>query len=391
MNDFGMNDFWKKSLELQQSMVKNWMSTLHGATGAAGGDAKNDMDFNPLSVMMKTYQDMYANWQKQFADNPLMKTYPWSYNLFNTGNTPFDIANKMMNSGKTYTDLFNIWQKLTGKSPMETREEMMKFLEENRATFDRLAEDFLLPFVPETMRPLVAQSRELMKQYEGLGQDFAKPWLDISKKSTEEIQKMLQGDSSAYMGLYKSLNQAYEESFGKLFSATGLGLTKEQNEEIMSQFDSFFRMVLALTELMALVSDVSKDNMLSVVEAYQEMIKKGNAPKSMKEFYDMWVKINEESFIKVFATPQFSQIFGEFSKRACEFKIHCDKVLERSLNWIPVPKNSDMASLYKTVYNLRKSDYANTEEVQTLKNEVTALRQDVAALKDLVNGMRKSK
>ena len=28
MNDFGMNDFWKKSLEFQQNMVKN-LSLIH--------------------------------------------------------------------------------------------------------------------------------------------------------------------------------------------------------------------------------------------------------------------------------------------------------------------------------------------------------------------------
>lgn len=290
----------------------------------------------------------------------------------------------MMNGGKTYTDLFGIWQRLSGKGPFESRDEIIKFLDENRAAFERLSEDFMMPFVPEAMRPLVAQARALMKQFEGLGQDFIRPWTEIGKSTSENMQKILKGDQSAYAALYKALNEAYNDSFGKLFSATGLGLTKEQNEEILSQFDSFFRMMLALTELLALVADVSKDNMVSLVEAYQDMVSKGSEPKSMKEFYNLWLKINEDSFVKVFGTPQFAQIFGEFSKRACEFKIHLDKVLERTLNWLPVPKNSEMSSLYKTVYELRKSDYFQNESIEALKAEV-------AALKEIVNGLRKSK
>ena len=382
MNDFGMNDFWKKSLEFQQNMVKNWMDTMQGAAQGSADTAENAG--NPLSAVMKTYQDMYSNWQNQFMGSPLMKLYPWSYNLFNTSNTPFDIANKMMNGGKTYTDLFGIWQRLSGKGPFESRDELIKCLDENRAAFERLSEDFMMPFVPEAMRPLVAQARALMKQFEGLGQDFIRPWTEIGKSTSENMQKILKGDQSAYAALYKALNEAYNDSFGKLFSATGLGLTKEQNEEILNQFDSFFRMMLALTELLALVADVSKDNMVSLVEAYQDMVSKGSEPKSMKEFYNLWLKINEDSFVKVFGTPQFAQIFGEFSKRACEFKIHLDKVLERTLNWLPVPKNSEMSSLYKTVYELRKSDYFQNESIEALKAEV-------AALKEIVNGLRKSK
>lgn len=380
MNDFGMNDFWKKSLDFQQNMFKNWMSAMQGAVPSA---SSADIPDNPLSVMMKTYQDMYSNWQNQFTNSPLMKMYPWTYNLFNTSNTPFDIANKMMNSGKTYTDLFNIWQKLIGKNPFDSRESILSFLEDNSAAFDRLGEDFMMPFVPESLRPMVGQIRDLMKQFGSIGRDFLRPWSEIGQQNPEELQKLMKGDSSAYMNLYQAMNKAYEESFGKVFSSTGLGLTKEQNEEILSQFDAFFRMMLALGELMSLVADVSKDNMVAVIEAYQDMIRKGTEPKSMKEFYDMWLKINEDAFVKIFATPQFSQIFGEFSKRACEFKIQCDNVLERALNWAPVPKNSDMASLYKTVYELRKSDYFNTQEIRNLKEEL-------AALKEIVGGSRKS-
>lgn len=382
MNDFGMNDFLKKSLEFQQNMAKNWMETMQGVARNAGTVAEEVG--NPLSTIVKTYQDMYTNWQNQFMSNPLMKTYPWTYNLFNTSNTPFDIANKMMNSGKTYTDLFGIWQQLAGKGPFETRDEIVKFLEQNRAAFERLSEDFIMPFVPETMRPLVSQAQTLMKQFEGIGQDFVRPWSEISKGATENLQKVLKGDHSAYAGLYKALNDAYNDSFGKFFSTTGLGLTKEQNEEILSQFDSFFRMMLALTELLALVADVSKDNMVSLIEAYQDMVGKGSEPKSMKDFYKMWIKINEDSFVKVFGTPQFAQIFGEFSKRACEFKIHMDKVIERSLNWMPVPKNSEISNLYKTVYDLRKASYFQNQSIEELKAEV-------AALKEIVNGLRKSK
>lgn len=373
MSDFGVNDFLTKSLEFQQGMLKNWMNAMQGAVPGMGAEA-NPAD--PLSTTMKAYQDMYTNWQNQLMNNPLMKMYPWSYNMFNTLNTPFDIVNKMMNSGKVFTDLFKVWQEISGKD-FASREEIQKFLDENQGVYNKVWEDFMLPFVPEVARPLMSQAQSLVKQFQELGQDMVRPWMEAT--SGKEFAKFMQGDTSAYMSIYKSLNKAYEETFGKILSASGLGVTKEQNEAIMSQFDSYFKMMLALTELMSLVGDVSKDNMISLIEICQEQIKAGKDPKSMREFYNLWLKINEDSFVKVFGTPQFSQIFGEFSKRACEFKIHCDQVMERALSNLPIPTNADMVSLYKTVYNLRKSDFFNTEDIQTLKADVAALKAELAA------------
>jgi len=94
----------------------------------------------------------------------------------------------------------------------------------------------------------------------------------------------------------------------------------------------------------------------------------------------LWVKINEDAFVKVFGTPQFSKIFCEFAQKACEYKIYSDKVLEQLLDWAPFPKNSEMVSLYKTVYELRKSGYQNTKQIEAMQEELTALKAAVDGL-----------
>ena len=45
-----------------------------------------------------------------------------------------------------------------------------------------------------------------------------------------------------------------------------------------------------------------------------------------------------------------------------------NKVLERMLSSLPIPTNTDMKSLYKTVYDLRK-------EVRDLKKALAALEE----------------
>ncbi|MDR2124645.1 MAG: hypothetical protein LBP38_06680 [Desulfovibrio sp.] len=384
MSDYGMGDLFKKSFEIQQNMTKAWLNAVNPP--AAGSSGEKTAADDPLAAMNKMYQGIYETWQKQFLDNPWMKLTPWSYNLFNSENPVQDMFNKMMNSGKGLADLSAIWQQLVGKDPFTTRDEILKFIEDNKADFERLSMDFINPFIPESMRPLISNAMDLVKQYESSGKGFVKPWLELGPKNAEDFKKLAEGDTSAYGGLYKNLNQAYQESFGKLFSAAGLGLTREQNETVMSQFDAFFKMIISLTELMSLVTEVSRENMVTVIETYGQLVAEGKQPQTLKEFYDIWVKINENSFVKVFGTPQFSRIFCDFAKKSCEFKIYVDKVLEQTLGWVPFPKNSDMASLYKTVYDLRKSDYRSSKELDEIREELASLRTAVAQLNNSKKG-----
>ncbi|MDR1685464.1 MAG: hypothetical protein LBR82_03310 [Desulfovibrio sp.] len=384
MSDYGMGELFKKSFEIQQNMAKAWLNAVNPPAAGASGE-KTAAD-DPLAAMTKMYQGIYETWQKQFLDNPWMKMTPWSYNLFNSENPVQDMFNKMMNSGKGLADLSAVWQQLAGKDPFKTRDEILKFIEDNKADFERLSQDFINPFIPDSLRPLVSHALNLVKQYEAAGKDFAKPWLELGPKSAEDFKKIAEGDNSAYGGLYKTLNQAYQDSFGKMFSAAGLGLTREQNETVMSQFDAFFKMVLSLTELMSLVAEVARENMVTVIEAYGKLVAEGKQPQTLKEFYDIWVKVNEDSFVKVFGTPQFSKIFCDFAKKSCEFKIYVDKVLEQTLGWVPFPKNSDMVSLYKTVYDLRKSDHRSSKELDEIREELAALRAAVAQLSNPKKG-----
>ncbi len=371
VNDGGMNDFFRQAFQLQQDMAQKWFGLMTGTSSERKTDADSEKQEpeNPFMAM----SSLYENWAKKFMENPWM-------NVSTANDMMKDAFTKMMSGGKTLADLSLVWQQLLGKDPFKSRAEILKFLDENKEAYTKLAQDMMLPFVPETMRPMFDQAQELVKQYEQIGKDMMKPWMELGDSSVESFRKMAGGDMSASTDFYKAVTKAYEESYGKIFNAAGLGLTREQHEAVMTQFDSYFKMMISMTELMALMGEVARENMISVIENYQKMLEEGKQPLSLREFYNLWIKVNEDAFIKFFGTPQFSKIFCEFAKKACEFKIHFDKVMEQCLSWIPVPKNSDMASLYKTTYDLRKSDYKNTQEIEALRQEVASLRAIVEQL-----------
>ena len=54
---------------------------------------------------------------------------------------------------------------------------------------------------------------------------------------------------------------------------------------------------------------------------------------------------------------------GEYANNAYDFKMKSDEFMENVLSILPIPTNSEMKSLYKTVYDLRK-------DVRDLKKEM---------------------
>jgi predicted nucleic acid-binding Zn-ribbon protein len=88
----------------------------------------------------------------------------------------------------------------------------------------------------------------------------------------------------------------------------------------------------------------------------------------------MWIKINSEAINKLYFTDDFTGFLGKFADNAYDFKKVSDEFMENMLAALPVPTNSEMKSVYKTVYDLRK-------EVRDLKKEIKALRDEIEGLK----------
>lgn len=101
------------------------------------------------------------------------------------------------------------------------------------------------------------------------------------------------------------------------------------------------------------------------------MVVAGTNPKTYKEFYDYWWKTNEEAYLKVFATPEFSEVMGKALDAGVNFKKEFDGLVEKQLEFLPYPSRNDMDSVYKTLDSLKR-------EIRSLKKEIAALKEGKA-------------
>lgn len=369
------NDFFQKSLDYQKELTNKWLENLQKLTPSAENlpkDAKGVTDW--YLQMVNSYQTMMNEWSKSFSSvNPFFKVQPFGLtNLFQSSNTQYDVFNKIMNSTSFYNDLYQLYTKIVGKDPFDSAKEIENFLASQRATYEQLAEDVLNPLLPEEAKMLLDSSKEVLGKWENLGKDLIAPWNASAEESKAIMERIAKGEVGAYKDLYQLSLSAYEKSFGKLFNVSSLGLSRAQSEQAMDNFDSFNRMYIAQTQLLSYVQDAAKQNLVEVVKQFQEAVSLDKAPKSMKDFCDLYVKVNDEAFTKLMGTDEFTTLFTEYGKYFAIYKQETDKMLEKTLSWMPFPKNSDMQALYKTVYDLRKQCYYDHKKIEELEEKLAS-------------------
>jgi class III poly(R)-hydroxyalkanoic acid synthase PhaE subunit len=193
--------------------------------------------------------------------------------------------------------------------------------------------------------------------------EFVSPWMQIDADIMERLAK---GDTDAYIDFFKEYQQKYEEELEKYFTVLGFGLNREANEEYMAALNQWNKAMISMGELMAVINKTATESFSQIGEKIQADLADGQTITTFRDFYTEWYTVTEAAFEKLLATDEFAKVFDDFSDRYAQFMIAQNKVYERMLSALPIPTNTDMKSLYKTVYDLRK-------DVRDLKKAVAAI------------------
>ena len=149
----------------------------------------------------------------------------------------------------------------------------------------------------------------------------------------------------------------------------GMGANRESNEDLMKVMNAYIKMLFTAGELSVLITDSIRNSAKVLVDRYQQNIKEGKVVTTFREFYNLWYSVTEEVLLSLLNTDDFSKVFGDFSDKYAQYMIALNKVQERMLASLPIPTNSDMNSLYKTVYDLRKAVRDLTREIEGMKGK----------------------
>lgn len=335
----GMETYQNMYKNMMPDMSKYW-SSMPNMTEYWNNNMPNVAEYwNKVSESITNPQAAWNAFFKAFPNNTDF-TKMWSFN-----NIP---------GMEVYTQVFDLWKGIGTPAT---------FVENSQEKAAELMRSILKQFVPAGL-PLFDKSQELMDTCVNFYKSVMSPWMEIDPTI---LNRIAAGDKRAYRDFFREVNEKYEQTFAKVFNMMGMGANREANEDQMKAMGAYIKVLFSAGELMTLMMDAGKDSMKLLVDRYQANIKEGIMVTTFREFYDLWYKVTEEVLLELLNTEEFSKAFGAFADKYAQYMMASNKVYERMLAPLPIPTKSDMDSLYRTVYDLRK-------DVRDLRRELDALK-----------------
>jgi len=89
-------------------------------------------------------------------------------------------------------------------------------------------------------------------------------------------------------------------------------------------------------------------------EKLGEMAEKGALPDDSQKYYQMWIKILEGHYMKLYQSPEYSQILANTLNAISGFTSARDAVLQDMMSGLPIPSRKEIDALEREVYELKK-------------------------------------
>lgn len=295
--------------------------------------------FNPMKNMMPSMENYWKSFAGMMPDSDsFLKMWPVK-----------------LPGMESYAKLFDLWKGLS--NPAE-------FAQDFQEKYLDFMEDLLKNFLPEGAVEFFERPKQLMDTCVNFYKETLAPFMQIDESIMERLAS---GDVTAYTDFFREFSHNYEQSFEKYFNIMGMGLNREANEDMMHAMNAYIKAMIASGSLMSLLYSTAVQSMQTLVETYQNAVTEGKVFTTFRDFYDLWYKVTDGALLDLFNTDEFAKVFGDFSDKYSKYMIAMNREYERMLAVLPIPTNTDMKSLYKTVYDLRK-------QVRDLNREIEALK-----------------
>lgn len=353
-------ELFAKWPEMQQDMYGQWMDALARLPGFKP-------DVLPGFELPKT-ADLYAQWigyLKELADR---------FPAAGSGDGP-EVFTRVLSSAETYTRLYSWWmdlyrdlQKAAAEGESSSRA-FDDFYHKWSEGYEEMIKGVFAAAMPESLQwaaELVSGEVPRMALDEAI--HFWSPWFDYSTQAMRKAAQGGQPTTESITQAYEDWHAAYDRSFGRIARMPAMGYYRESVEKYSKAMDSLADFNVVLADFYASVANAGRQGMQKLSERLAEAAASGEGgPSSFRELYRVWWQTNEEIYIELFRTEEFSRLLGELVGRGMTFRESYQAYVEEVTKELPFPNRSEMDGLYKTVYDLRK-------EVRRLKREVAELR-----------------
>ena len=293
-----------------------------------------------------------------------------------------DSYERFFGSYQFFNNLQKFWEDNLQKiptSPQEWQDYFKPLTQQYQNIISPLLQPWSPAFLTDSVKSVFDGTLEGVTNVQKLITDLWKPIVDASPELQGLLVKAAQGDREAYLLYLNKSGAAYREVTSKLLNMPAMGGNRKVIEKTQKLVDQYIDYVTRSSEYTSLFQSELSSTMEKLATHLTELQTSGNAPKTFKEFYQLWSDFNEKAFLELFASDIFEKTMNDAVAAGSRFKILYDDFLQDVFESLPFPNRREMDSVEEEVYKLRNKVKALEKEIKAQKANGTLPVKPVTA------------
>lgn len=162
-------------------------------------------------------------------------------------------------------------------------------------------------------------------------------------------------DTQSFQNLFlQGWTDAYEKEFRQFLKMPQIGLGRVYQERVLKAADKHNLFQAAFTKFIYLLYLPMEEAFDQLQQQVAEHAKNEQLEEDPKAYYQLWVKLLEASYMKLFKQREFSVNLGQTLKALNDYSVAKQAVVNDILKQNAIPTHDDLDELYKEIYLIKK-------------------------------------
>jgi class III poly(R)-hydroxyalkanoic acid synthase PhaE subunit len=212
---------------------------------------------------------------------------------------------------------------------------------------------------PESMESLLKGAGAMPELLAAMVQNTVDGYIQLQQKWLERCGRIGETvDAYSFERLDENMFRAwidmYETEFRQFFNIPQLGLARGYQEKFNQAVDKYNIYHSTMAEFVRVLSLPLSHSVAVMQEKLGEMAEKGALPDDSQKYYQIWIKILEGHYMKLFQSPEYNQILANTLNAISDFSASKDAVIQDMLSVLPIPSRKEVDDLERELYELKK-------------------------------------
>ncbi len=355
-------EFFKKWYEQQTGYVKQFTDFNQSIYSSFVNYGRPANDYiNNFTSMNNAWTNIYNTWMHALntSFSTLMKNIPDANNQ--------DVFKKFFEGSKVYSQLQDSWSSVfkswqNHDFSADTLKQIYSADNYKKITEQMFSQYFTTGNVNEVFEAGIKNIQNFFMNQNNLSKEYIHAFQNISK----EFPQLVSGDFAKLSDMYSKVSNVFGKSFSPVLNLVTPGKEKENVEATIALMDRVAEYTVKQAQFQYHFYVTGQKAIEKVAKESAEKLQAGaTEAKSFNEFYNEWVKVNEEAFTQLYSSEEFSKLKSELLAISTDVKHSFEKQFESQFNVYPVVFRSEVEELHKTIYDLKK-------QVKALETKLSA-------------------